>query len=229
MPRCLMLSRARLGVFLSLCLALACVATTAPIASAASSQQVVDRIVVRIEDDIITLSEMHELAGYQQLVEGKSEPNDQLISELIEQWVVDTEATSAEFPPAAESEVDREIAGIESHFAASQGASAQSPPPAYTQRLKELALTQGRRSTHGGAGNFPGALSRLKFRPSVQVEDSAIETYYRDEFVPAMAAKKQKAPPLDTVREDIRELLVQRGISERAASWFDETKSALEY
>jgi hypothetical protein len=66
-----------------------------------------------------------------------------------------------------------------------------------------------------------------KFRPSVQVEDAAIETYYNQELVPPLAAQKQTAPPLDEVREQIREVLVQRGINERAGSWFDETKSRL--
>ncbi len=66
-----------------------------------------------------------------------------------------------------------------------------------------------------------------KFRPSVQVDDPAIEMYYNKELVPALAAKNQTPPPLDNVREEIREVLVQRGITERASSWFEETKSRL--
>ena len=43
-----------------------------------------------------------------------------------------------------------------------------------------------------------------------------------------LRARGQTAPPLDEVRERIREVLVQRGISERANTWFEDTKSRLQ-
>jgi hypothetical protein len=190
--------------------------------------QVVDRIVVRIEDDIITLSEMRELAGYQQLVDGKTEPDDQILSELIEQWVVNSEATAAQFPAPADSEVDREVARIESHYTDSQGApSSQSPSQTYAQRLAALEMTPETVRRMVQREIFLARYLDYKFRPSVQVDDAAVETYYNQELLPELAAKKQTAPPLDDVREQIREVLVQRGISQRASSWFDETKSRL--
>jgi len=45
--------------------------------------------------------------------------------------------------------------------------------------------------------------------------------------VPALEAKSEKAPPLDSVREQIQELLIEQGVDNRAAAWFDETKSRL--
>jgi len=58
------------------------------------SARVVDRIVARIEDDIILQSQVRELAAFQELIEGRAESDDQILSELIEQWVVQTEATA---------------------------------------------------------------------------------------------------------------------------------------
>ena len=55
----------------------------------------------RIEGDIILESQVRELAAFQQLVEGRAETDDQLLSELIEQWVVQTEATASHFPQPA--------------------------------------------------------------------------------------------------------------------------------
>jgi hypothetical protein len=66
-----------------------------------------------------------------------------------------------------------------------------------------------------------------KFRPAVQVDEEAIAKYYETDLSPALRAKGQTPPPLDDVRELIREVLVQRGIGERANTWFDETKSRL--
>jgi hypothetical protein len=61
----------------------------------------------------------------------------------------------------------------------------------------------------------------------VQVGDQDIAKYYREQLVPTLTAKKQSVPTLSDVTDQIRELLVQQGVTERAASWFDETKSRL--
>ena len=66
-----------------------------------------------------------------------------------------------------------------------------------------------------------------KFRPSVQIESSDIETYYQKELLPELAKKNQPAPHLADVEGQIRELLTQRGITALAAKWLDETKSRL--
>ena len=78
--------------------------------------RVVDRIVARIEDDIILQSQVRELGAFQQLIEGHAESDDQLLAELIEQWMVQTEATASHFPQPAQSEVDRELARLTAQF-----------------------------------------------------------------------------------------------------------------
>jgi hypothetical protein len=66
-----------------------------------------------------------------------------------------------------------------------------------------------------------------KFRPSVQIEPDAVEAYYRKELVPEMEKSHQTVPKRGDVEEQIREVLVQRGISDLTAKWLDETKSRL--
>jgi hypothetical protein len=66
-----------------------------------------------------------------------------------------------------------------------------------------------------------------KFRPSVHVETADIATYYKLVFLPELAKKNQPAPALSSVEEQIRELLVQRGISTMTSKWLDDTKSRL--
>jgi hypothetical protein len=66
-----------------------------------------------------------------------------------------------------------------------------------------------------------------KFRPSVLVEPKDIEAYYQKEFLPELAKNNQPAPGRAAVEDQIRELLVQRGISDMTAKWLDDTKSRL--
>lgn len=187
-------------------------------AAGAPREMVVDRIVARIDNDIITLSQMEELAAYQKLVDGQAKPQKQLLNELIEQWVVNNEASEARFPQPAKSEVDREAGRIRSRFAS---------PQAYAQRLAELGLTADSVRRTIARQIYLERYLDYKFRPAVQVDDKAIDNYYRHQLVPALRAKGQEVPAVDAVSDQIRELLVQKGINERAASWIKETRSRL--
>ena len=187
-------------------------------AQSADNSQVVDGIVARIEDDIITLSELRDLAAYQQLLDGHSQVTDELRSELIEQWVVNNEATAAHFPPPAETEVDRELSQIEKTF-----------PDAstYRQRLNTVGLTADGLRAIVTRQIYLARYLDYKFRSSVQVDDSAVANYYSDHLVPELNGKGQQVPPLADVRGQIRELLIEQGVNDRAAAWFDETKARL--
>jgi hypothetical protein len=66
-----------------------------------------------------------------------------------------------------------------------------------------------------------------KFRPSVQVEPADIDAYYKKELLPELAKKNQPAPSPAAVEEQIRELLIQRRISDLTVKWLDDTKSRL--
>ncbi len=183
-----------------------------------SAPIVVDRIVARIESDIITQSEVRELAAYQELVDGHSESDDKALNELIEQWVVNNEATSNQFPPAAEAEVNREVTRIQNQFPNAQ---------VYNQRLPELGLTADDVKRMVAREIYLARYLDYKFSPAVQISDDDIAKYYREQLVPALISKGQSAPAHTQVTEQIRELLVQQGVNDRAASWFDETKSRL--
>jgi len=184
----------------------------------APQPQIVDAIVVRIEDDIITLSELRELAAYQQLLDGHSQSNEEIRSELIEQWVVNNEATTTGFPLPAQTEVDRELSRVEGSF---------SSPAVYRQRLEAIGLTVAAMRRIVTRQIYLARYLDYKFRSSIQVTDAAIADYYRDHLVPELKTKGQQPPPLIDVTEQIQEVLIEQGVNERTAAWFDETKPRL--
>lgn len=182
------------------------------------SARVVDRIVVRIEGDIILESQVRELGAFQQLVEGHAESDDKLLDELIEQWVVETEATASHFPPAAKSEVDRELLRISQQFPS---------PEKYASRLNELGLSATQVRQLLMRQIYVERYVDYKFRPSVQIEPADIDAYYKNELLPELAKKNQPAPDRAAIEEQIRELLTQRGISSLTGKWLDDTRSRL--
>ena len=184
----------------------------------AQSGRVVDRIVARIEGDIILQSQVRELGTLQQLIEGHAESDDKLLNELIEQWVVSTEASTSHFPEPAQSEVDREMTRLQENFSSSES---------FSTRLHELGLTSSQVRALLNRQIYVERYLDYKFRPSVQVDSSQIDAYYQEELLPELAKKNEPAPGRSAVEQQIRELLVQRGISDLTAKWLDETKSRL--
>jgi parvulin-like peptidyl-prolyl isomerase len=187
-------------------------------AAAAQSSRVVDRIVARIEGDIILESQVRELGALQQLIEDHAESDDKLLEELIEQWVVGTEAAAAHFPEPAKSEIDRELARLGEHFAS---------PENYASRLNELGLSPAQVRQLLRRQIYVERYIDYKFRSTVQIEPEDIDSYYQKELLPELAKTNQPAPAPAAVEGQIRELLVQRGISGQTVKWLDETKSRL--
>ncbi len=185
---------------------------------AVRGQQLVDRIVVRIEDDILTLSDLQELAAYQKLATGQADSDDRLTQELIEQWIVNTEATAAHFPQPADSEVARGVAQLEQSFPNQE---------AYQARLREAGLTSGDVRRMVAREDYLSRYLDYKYRAAVQIDPVAVEAYYRDHLVPQLKAKGQAAPPLDGVQDQIVELLTVQEINRRSAGWLEESKGRL--
>jgi hypothetical protein len=186
--------------------------------SNAPGEQTVDGIAARIEDDIITDSEVRELSAFQELVDGKQKPRDEIIRELADQWIVRGEAALAAFPSPSSADVDRAYQQFVKQFPSEKE---------FQERCAALGLTEAAVRRILAQQLFLSRFIDYRFRPAAQVDQAEIETYYHNELAAQLEAKKQPVPPLDEVEDTIREVLIQRAISERAAKWLDDTRQQL--
>lgn len=178
----------------------------------------IDGVAARIEDDIITESEVRELSAFQQLVDGKPKARSEVINELADQWIVRGEAKTELFPNPSQQDVGR----------------------AYQEFLKQFPSAEDFKARCVAAGLTDAAVRRMieqqlylsrfldyRFRPQAQIERQDIETYYEKEFVPQLKAHNQTVPPVDSVADTIREVLTQRFINDSATKWLDDTRGRL--
>jgi hypothetical protein len=179
----------------------------------------VDRILARIENDIITANDVRELARYQELVEGKARDDAAILHELIDQWVVTTAARQANFPEPEESEVTKQLDGLEKRFAS---------PEAFQARLRQVGLTEAGLRRIVARQLYLTRYLDYRFRAGVQVRRQQIENYYNRELAPKLRAEGKAVPPLADVRREIRALLVERGIARQTDEWLKETEAHLE-
>ena len=189
---------------------------SALVAPATTAQQVVDRIVARINGDVLTLSELRELASFQQLTGAKPGTDAELLRQLVDQWMVSADAHAEQFPRPSEAVVTQALGQMEAQFPS---------PDAFHRHLKELELTQTAVRRQLERQVFLLRYLDQKFRAAVQVDAPQVESYYQKELAQQMAARGQQAPPLESVQDQIRELLVQREISRLAERWLEESRA----
>jgi hypothetical protein len=187
-------------------------------ASFLKGQEVVDRIVARVENDVILLSEVRELQEYQQLVNGKSESDSAILDRLIDQWIVRSEAVLSRFPEPQDAEMDREVSRVVKSFAS---------PEEYEARRKQSGLNEAEVRKIVTAQLYLTTYLDSRFRPSVQIDEKAIADFYQSAVVPRAKARGQEPPTLDASRDLIQEALVQSDINEQADRWLKESRARL--
>lgn len=199
-----------LGAFLALSLMAAC--------SLAAAQEVVDRIVARVENDVILLSDVRALQRYQQFLDGKSETDAQILDRLIDQWVVRTEADVSHSPRPSEADIDRGLTRVRDSFASERE---------YEERKKQAGLSDQDVRAMEVSQLYLSNYLDSRFRPGVQIDPKEIEDFYQTAVVPRAKARGQEPPTLDAAREVIQEALIQNGINQQAEQWLKESRLRL--
>jgi parvulin-like peptidyl-prolyl isomerase len=183
---------------------------------ASRAQEVIDRIVARVENEVILLSDIAQLAEYQIFVDGKSESDDQILERLIDQWIVRTEAAAARFPQPSDQDVQRSLARLKRSF---------SSPEAFEERKKQSGLTDDEILRQLKSQLYLSNYLDSRFRASIQIDDNAIAEFYKNRVVPRAESRGQTPPTLEAAHDFIQEALVQRAINEQADKWLKESRS----
>ena len=188
------------------------------IAGGMAAQEIADRIVARVENDIILLSDIRALSRYQQFLDGKSETDAQILERLIDQWIVRTEANVSRFPQPSDADIDRDVERIQKSFASKEE---------FESRRKQIGLSVAEIRDMVATQLYLNNYLDSRFRPGVQIDPKTIDDFYEKSVVPRAKARGQEPPPLDTARDFIQEALVQRGINDQADQWLIESKARL--
>lgn len=213
MPHWQPTGRAMAGIIL---VCLLCVSTVA------AQGKIADRVVVRIEDDVILLSDVLTADRFQQLWNaapstiGTKEGWDKILRQLIDQWIVGREATAVRFPRPKPDEVQRAYDRLAQQYGSVETLKA---------RMAELELSVAAVRRLIERQFYLLRYLDYKFRSAIQIERGEIDAYYRDELVPQLQRRNQTAPSIEQVEEQIRGVLVERKLTQKADQWIQETSS----
>ena len=180
------------------------------------AQELIDRIVARVETDIILLSDVRQLSRYQTFLDGKPQSDADILNRLIDQWIVRSEASVARFPQPSDEDVNRSIERLKRSF---------SSPEEFQARQKQAGITDDEIRRFVGAQLYLSNYLDTRFRPAIQIDEKAIEEFYKARVVPRAESRKQTPPTLENARDFIQEALVQRAINEQADRWLKESRT----
>ena len=187
-----------------------------PVPCCVFAQEVIDRIVARVETDIILLSDVRELSRYQAFLDGKAQSDTDILNRLIDQWIVRSEAGVARFPQPSEDDVNRSIERLKRSF---------SSPEEFQLRQKQSGITDDEIRRFVRAQLYLSNYLDSRFRPAIQIDEKAVDDFYKSRVVPRAESRGQTPPTLENARDFIQEALVQRAINEQADRWLKESRT----
>jgi len=205
-------------VAMALCMALAL---------SAMAGQVVDRVVTKINGRIILQSDWEQEVAFEALANGRDLDSftsaerhaalDRLIDqELLREQVRPSQPAAAEQVAARVAEVRNDFRKIHPDCATDEGWRAQ---------LQRYGLTQSALEKRLGDQIQLMKLVEDRLRPSIQIDQQAVESYYKDQLLPEMKRAGSRAAPLTEVFGRIKDLLAEQKMNELLSGWLASLRS----
>ena len=186
---------------------------------------IVDRIVVTLGQGIITLSDVWEDYRIESLLERlPAEPLDEehirkIAERLVDQALLEQEMETSRFPEVPAADVEQQMTEIRRGFL-SNGT--------FQRALEEYELEETQVRRRVALTTRTLRFINFRFRPGVQVDEAAIERYYRETLLPDLRARQvRELPRLAEVSQRIREILVEQRINERYSSWIKDLRERM--
>jgi hypothetical protein len=176
---------------------------------------VVDQVAAVVENDVITLSDLHWFVRYRglQVPEGATSKRDfylEMLNEVINQKVISQEAEQTPIINISSEDVRFRIEAYRNQFPSQE---------AFEARLVQMEMSLGDLRQLVRRQLAVNEFVEVRFKPFIIVMPDEIEAYYRDEFIPQM--EEQNLPPIDllVVEEAIRDILTERKTNTELERW----------
>ena len=179
-----------------------------------------DRVLAVVDEDPILASDVERAIklGLQQPRSGEADPQfrRRVLNELIEERLRFHEMDRFGFEQVPVPEIETQVAAIRSRFP---------DEAAFQKALKEVGLDAKRLRQLVARQLLTYTYVDERLGPRVFVSLDDINRYYRDVLTPEMQRRNQPVPPLEEVRDQIRETLRQQKLTEEIQTWTEELRA----
>ena len=183
------------------------------------AQDVVDRVIATVNGTPVLQSDLERQQRYEEFIEhrppAKAEAGGAALQRLIDQELLQEQMKGMEAPAE---EVQAKIAEIR-----------QQTPGAASESGWRAALSNYGMSEDDLRDRIAATVETVRFvdqrlRPSVHVDNKAVDTYYRDTFLPELHRRGAAEVPLAEVSGKIEEILAQREVDRQLETWLQDLR-----
>jgi|SRR5580658_4276649 hypothetical protein len=198
-------------------------ALTLPLAFSAEAGQVVDRVVTNVNGHVLLQSDWEQEIALEALQDSRDPDSfttaerkaalDRLIDqELLREQVRPSQPAPADQVAARVTEVRK----LQPDCATDEG---------WHAKLQRYGLTQSALEKRMSDDIQLMKLVEDRLRPSIQIDQHAVETYYHDQLLPEMRKAGSSATPLTEVFGKIKTLLAEKKMNELLTGWLASLRS----
>jgi hypothetical protein len=192
------------------------------------AQQVIDRIVVVVNNQVITQNEWDQQERFEALDQGKPparsiQHSQEALERLIDRTLLLQQMAELNFRPPSPELVQQQMDDVKKQFPAAQTAT----PAAWTHTLRSYGLTdEDFKQIATDQANVTRFID-VRFRANTRITPFEIETYYKDSFVPEFqkASVQKPPPPLKDVQDRIQQILLEQRVTEGLSSFIQSLRN----
>lgn len=188
----------------------------------ARAAEILDRIVAKVNGHIILQSDWEDEQRYEAFMNDR--PLTQLsqserkaaLDRLIDQELLREQMNASEPVHASAEEVTKRLADVRKQYDPSGNIST------WTAALNRYGLTEDEIKSRILLHLDLVRLVDTRLRPSVQIDEKSIESYYNQELLPQLRRAGNHDVPLPQVSPRIKEILTQRKVDELLTAWLQD-------
>ena len=185
--------------------------------------EVLDRMVATVNGHAILQSDWNDEVRYESFMSGRplaaltTEDRRAAFERLIDQELLREQMGSTDFKAASSEEVGKQMDDLKKRYPSEHAGQS------WDAALSSYGTTDAQVTSHVAMELNALRLVDSRLRPSIQVDNAAIENYYKTELLPKVAAGQR--PSLQEATPTIRELLVQQQMNQALSSWLESMRS----
>jgi hypothetical protein len=220
-PRALKLGLAKRWVITA---AVAAALAVPALVEPAMAGEVVDRVVTNVNGHVVLQSDWEQEIALEALSNGRdpdaftSDERKAALDRLIDQELLREQVRPSQPAPADQVAARvAEVRKLQPDCATDES---------WHAKLQRYGLTQSALEKHLGDQIQLMKLVEDRLRPSVQVDQHAVESYYHDQLLPELKKAGASATPLTEVFGRIRDLLAEKKMNELLTGWLVSLRTA---
>ncbi|MGI4755546.1 MAG: hypothetical protein ACRYGF_01715 [Janthinobacterium lividum] len=184
--------------------------------------EVVDRIVATVNGDLVLESDVEEEERFTKLYPygtGQGEPlRQQAIKRLIDRTLIQQQLAGFPQTPVTKEQVSQDEADLRKDLPACAHADCTTDA-GWKKFLADAGFTEDELRDRIRLRSQVLHFIEQRFRSAVRITDKQIEEFYNKNMLPEYAKQNATAPPLDSVRDRVSELLLQQQVSALLDDW----------